>query len=331
VACAAAQSNPEDSIVNTQLARMARALVAALVGLAGLALPGSTAAAADTSCKSTVSGDLRLHTLDSRIFSNSRTIRVLVPPGYDAAENARRRYPVLYLLDGQNLFDACLSDVSHREWGVDETVNRLVAEHALPPLIVVGIDHMGKDRAHEFLPYKDYGNPGMPEPAGKRFPEFVTDEVMPLVDARYRTLPGHDNTGIGGSSYGGVAALYALLARPTVFGYGLIESPTLWVGMGQLVRDTGPLAALPNKVFFGFGGREGGPRQVAVLTRMIHVVESNFHAAGYDDTNFRYVFDPEAAHTEDAWAKRLPGALTFLFGDWHEPASSPSAASPHRP
>jgi len=79
---------------------------------------------------------------------------------------------------------------------------------------------------------------------------------MPLVDGQYRTLQGQPNTGIGGSSYGGVATLYALLAKPGRFGYGLIESPSLQVGMGQLVRDTSPLVALPVKVFVAFGGKE---------------------------------------------------------------------------
>jgi predicted alpha/beta superfamily hydrolase len=276
--------------------------------------------AAPAACQSTVSGDLRLHRLKSRIFGNTRTIRVLVPADYGAPENRARRYPVLYLLDGQNLFDACLSDVSHREWGVDETVYRLIAELAIPPLIVVGVDHAGKDRPREYLPYKDYvGNPRMAEPAGKRFPDFLTDEVMRLVDARYRTLTGHGNTGIGGSSYGGVAALYALLAKPTVFGYGLIESPTMWIGMGQLVRDTSPLVAIPVRVFIGFGGRETGDARMSErMIGLIRMVETNTRAAGYDDTNFRFVVDPDAVHTEDAWAKRLPGALTFLYGDWHE-------------
>ena len=298
---------------------------AALVAVSCGATAGSRAAppaAPRQDCRSTVSGDLRLHGFRSRIFGNRRMLRVLVPPGYDAPENGARRYPVLYFLDGQNLFDACLSDVSHREWGVDETVDRLIAEHAIPPLIVVGIDHAGKNRPREYLPYKDFvGNSRMPEPAGRRFPDFLSDEVMPFVDAHYRTLRGHGNTGIGGSSYGGVAALYTLLARPNDFGYGLIESPTMWIGMGQLVRDTGPLAALPVKVFIGFGGREAdNPKIVERMLALIHVVEANFRAAGYDDSNFRFVFDPDAAHNEDAWAKRLPGALTFLYGDWHEAA-----------
>jgi len=282
----------------------------------------SFAAAAETaaSCKSTVSGDLRLHDLQSRIFGNTRKIRVLLPPGYDAAENHARRYPVLYMLDGQNLFDACLSDVSHHEWGFDETVYRLIEGKQIPAMIIVGVDHAGKDRAREFLPYKDFvGNPDMDEPVGKRFPDFLTSEVMPLVDGQYRTLQGQPNTGLGGSSYGGVATLYALMAKPNRFGYGLIESPTMWVGMGQLVRDTSPLIAMPAKVFVAFGGKEAdNPAVTDKMVGLIRTVQSNFQAAGYNDSNFRFVFEPDAAHTESAWEARLPGALQFLFGDWKE-------------
>lgn len=276
------------------------------------------AAVAETDCNSTVSGDLRLHQLESRIFGNTRTIRVLLPDGYGDPANRDRRYPVLYMLDGQNLFDACLSDVSHREWTLDETVHQLSASGRIPPMIVVGVDHAGKDRGHEYLPYKDYiGDPGMPEPAGRRFPDFLTDEVMPLVDGQYRTLTGHGNTGIGGSSYGGAATLYALLAKPSRFGYGLIESPTFWIGMGQLVRDTSPLISMPRRVFVAFGGREVNDPVISErMIGLIRMVERNFAAAGYDESSFRFVVDPEAQHSEDAWAGRLPGALEFLFGDW---------------
>ncbi|MBP6106712.1 MAG: alpha/beta hydrolase-fold protein [Steroidobacteraceae bacterium] len=300
--------------------------------LAGLAIAGPTIAGSTVAesapaaavCKSTVSGDLRLHALKSAIFGNERTIRVLLPPGYGDAANKDRRYPVLYMLDGQNVFDACLSDVSHHEWSVDETVQQLIAAQKIPALIVVGVDHAGKDRAREYLPYKDFiGNPDMDEPAGRLFPDFMTREVMPLVDSNYRTLPGQPNTGIGGSSYGGVATLYALLAKPGTFGYGLIESPSMQVGMGQLVRDTNPLVALPVKVFMAFGGKEASdPVTSDKKIGLVRQVEANFRAAGYDDSNFRFVVDPQALHTEAAWEKRLPGALTFLFGDW-KPAPPP--------
>lgn len=209
------------------------------IACACLALAASAALAAD--CKSTVNGDLRIHQLASKIFDNTRSIRVLLPPGYDAAENRSKRYPVLYMLDGQNLF----------------------------------------------------------------------------VNKEYRTLTGHGNTALGGSSYGGVATLYALMARPTTFGYGLIESPSIWVGMGQLIRDTSPLAAFPRKVFMAFGAEEvthgSAEKQVQGF---FGTVVANFKAAGFDDNNFRYVYEQGAKHTESAWAKRLPDALKFLFADW---------------
>jgi predicted alpha/beta superfamily hydrolase len=287
--------------------------------LACLLLAGG--AGADTpptniGCASTATGDLRIHTLDSRIFGNQRQIRVLLPPGYDAPENARRRYDVLYMLDGQNLFDACLSDVSHREWELDETVLRLEQAQRIPPMIVVGVDHAGPARAREYLPYKDFaGNPDMDEPEGRRFPDFMTNEVMPSVDSRYRTLSGHDHTGIGGSSYGGSAALYALLAKPGRFGYGLIESPVLTIGMGQLIRDTSPLVAMPRRVFVAFGAKEIDDLVIsAKFIGLVHALEANFRSAGYDDSTLRVVIDPDGRHSEPDWARRLPDALAFLYG-----------------
>lgn len=294
-------------------------------GLSAVGTAQAQTAATAEACKSTASGDLHVHTLKSEIFGNERKIRVLLPAEYDDAANKDRHYPVLYLLDGQNVFDACLSEVSHHEWSADEAVRRLVADKKIPPLIVVGVDHAGKDRAREYLPYKDFaGNPDMDEPVGKLFPDFMNKEVMRLVNGNYRTLTGAANTGIGGSSYSGVASLYALLAKPNTFGYGLIESPVLWVGMGQLVRDTNPLAAMPRKVFVAFGGKEASDPVISQkMIGFVRQVESNFHAAGYDETNFRVVIEPEAEHTEAAWEKRLPGALTFLFGDW-KPTPPPS-------
>jgi predicted alpha/beta superfamily hydrolase len=289
------------------------------------ALWSSWAGAQSTPCKSTATGDLRLHPFESKIFGNTRTLRVWLPPGYDSAANPDKRYPVLYMLDGQNLFDACLSEVSHKEWGLDETVARLIREKTIPELIVVGVDHAGAKRAYEYLPYRDYaGNSDMEEPAGKQFPDFLAREVVPFVNDHYRTLTGHPNTGLGGSSYGGVATLYALMAQPNLFGYALIESPTMWVGMGQLVRDTSPLIARPRKVFIAFGGKEGGTQEgTDLMVKLIRTVQSNFAAEGYDEKTFRFVLEPEAKHEEPAWAQRLPGALEFLFRDWKPQPETP--------
>ncbi len=304
------------------------ALAALLAGAGGAPARAQGAAPRDTTCRSTATGDLRRHTLTSHVFGNTRAIRVLLPDGYDDAANAGRRYPVLYLLDGQNLFDACLSEVSHREWQVDETVRRLVRERRIPPLIVVGIDHAGRDRAREFLPYDDpMGGPPPERPvAGRRWPAFVATDVMPLVDSLYRTYRGFENTGMGGSSYGGIATLHALVAAPGLFGYALVESAPLWVGMGQVVRDTDPLATIARRVWVATGATEAGEMREAnaLLARLHRRLESNFRAAGYDSTAMRLWLDPEGRHTEDSWARRLPEALVFLFADWRPPAAPPA-------
>jgi predicted alpha/beta superfamily hydrolase len=276
-----------------------------------------------TPCVPSVQGDLRLHQLTSKIFNNTRTIRVLLPAGYEAPENKDRRYPVLYMLDGQNLFDVC-TGYGHQEWKIDETMKELDAQKVVPDLIIVGVDNAQERRAYEYLPYKDFvGDPNMGEPAGKQFPDFLVNEVLPYIDANYRTLRGYDNTGIGGSSYGGVAALYALMAKPNTFGYGLIESPIFWIGMGQLVRDTSPFCAAPRKIFMAFGENEiDSPVMQAKNVSLLRQVANNLQAAGYDDTNLKVVIEPGARHNEAAWARRFPAAIKFLFGDWKAPAET---------
>ncbi|MGH2670003.1 MAG: alpha/beta hydrolase, partial [bacterium] len=173
--------------------------------------------------------DLRLHELHSRVFRNTRLLRVLVPEEYDAPGNRARKYPVLYLNDGQNLFDSATALFNPMEWRIDETVRRLVTLREIPPLIVVGIDNAGRrGRAREYLPYVDaYLRPAEPDPLGERYPEFLVEEVLPFVNVRYRTLRGAEHTGLGGSSYGGLASLFAVIARSGVFGRLLVESPSL--------------------------------------------------------------------------------------------------------
>ncbi len=284
-----------------------------------------TTASATAPCQPEITGTLELRQLDSHVFGNTRTLRVLLPAGYGDQVNATRRYPVLYLLDGQNLFDACLSIYSHHEWRVDETVARLVAGQRIPPLIVVGIDNSGAGRAQEFLPYADdLQGQALAGPGGRRFPAFLADEVLPYVDTNYRTLRGAANTGIGGSSYGGIAALYALLQRPELFGYGLIESAPLWVGDGQLLRDARAARVRPGRVSIGVGGQEGGDSQTAMrMVALSRELGGALLATGRDPRSVRVQIDPHARHTEAAWAARLPAALQFLFGDWRDASNMP--------
>ena len=126
-----------------------------------------------------VTGDLRLHEFESRVFRNRRMLRVWVPPEYDAERNRERHYPVLYLNDGQNLFDTATA-FAGVEWQVDETADRLIRQEGVPPLMIVGIDNAQRERIREYLPYRAV-NPPVLRPLGKRYPEFLINEVMPFL------------------------------------------------------------------------------------------------------------------------------------------------------
>jgi predicted alpha/beta superfamily hydrolase len=277
-----------------------------------------------------VTGDLRIHTFASKTFGNSRSLRVLLPDGYDAPENRDRHYPVLYLADGQNLFDPATSVFGPSEWQVDETVHQLVADHRIAPVIVVGVDDAGRDaRAHEYLPWPDTANaPGYPQydpaPQGKHYPDFLIGEVMPYISAHYRTLDGPDHTAIGGSSYGALISTYVVMQRPGVFGMLLAESPTFNVYGDEIITEAGSIHAWPRHVYIGVGTNENGvpdchpdkvPEGGEFMVTNVHRVETVLEHAGLDSSRLRVVVAPCATHTHKAWAARLPAALTFLFAD----------------
>jgi enterochelin esterase-like enzyme len=266
-------------------------------------------------CKPTIVGTVENFELPSAVFSFTRTVRVFLPAGYNDAANRARRYPVLYLFDGQNLFDACLAYDHVHEWQVDETVTRLIDEGKIAPLIVVGLDNAKSARGSEYLPWGDnIQNPGGPAPSGNRMPEFLIKEVMPAIAARYRVAEGRENTGIGGSSYGGIAALYVGISAPTVFGKVLAESPVLWPGNAAIVRETSYLGMAPLKVFMAYGLKEWDrPGMNDAEVKMIRQVETNLKNALVSPSQVKVILDPEAHHNEAAWARRLPEALTFLF------------------
>src|SRR2546423_3659956 len=140
----------------------------------------ATSALAEKPCAATVTGDVRVQSFDSTIYGDRRTLRVWLPPRYDAAENAKKKYPVLYLLDGQTAFDECTAFKNEHELQVDEAVTRLVAERKIPPIIVVGVDSSHR-RNQEYAPYRDpIGDPAAPEPAGSQLPRFLVNEALPL-------------------------------------------------------------------------------------------------------------------------------------------------------
>ena len=259
-----------------------------------------------------VTGDLRFHELKSAVFRNVRLLRVWLPPGYDDPTNNSRVYPVLYLNDGQNLFQAETS-YTGVEWQVDETADRLMREEKIHPLIVVGIDHGGKDRMKEFVPYRSFSPPIL-RPQGRRYPEFLVDEVMPFVARNYRVGAGAENVGLGGSSLGGLVALYTAMARPGMIGRLLIESPSLFMSNRQLLKEARGFKQWPQRVYAGIGTRESGrpERDQSFVNDVLRLTQA-MNAAGLGDDRLRVNVAEGAVHSESEWAKRLPDALEFLF------------------
>jgi enterochelin esterase-like enzyme len=290
----------------------------------------SVAFAAEPSCKSTVTGDLRIEQLVSKTYGTSIPVRIWLPSGYGNPENASKKYPVLYLLDGQNAFDQCTAFQGEKELGVDEAVTRLIAEGKIPPMIVVGIDSSGK-RSYEYAPFHNpVTNPKDPEPIGKMLPAFLAQEVIPLVASRYRITNDPAHVGIGGASLGAAAALYAALERPDLFGLLLLESPDMILGNGQFLRETNSLARGPDRVSLGIGSTEVDfPDIQSYLApfrftraevepgevKMAQQLADNLRAAYLNHPKVKFTVQPGGKHSAEYWAMRVPEAIRFLYED----------------
>ena len=203
-------------------------------------------------------------------------------------------------------------------------LNQQQSELSLREFIVVAIDNGGStstttspmvDRASEYIPYPDpsWTEPPIPDPKGHLFPTFLFDEVEPLISQRFRVAKGPENTGLGGSSYGGLAALYTVVNHPERIGLTMIESPSLHVSQGQVEKELTRLRSWEGKVHLGVGSAEGETlddqremaRNVLSLANLIYVIAPN--------AELNFVFVNGGTHWYDAWRARLPGAIEFLF------------------
>jgi enterochelin esterase-like enzyme len=293
--------------------------LALLVAWGSSARPGPPAPAVAGTAPAAREGRLETVELTSRVFGNTRLLRVLLPPGYEL--EPERRYPVLYLLDGQTLFDP-EDSYTGAAWEVDEAVSALLREHAIEPLIVVGIDNPGlHERPTELLPWFDeYLTPRLPNPRGRRFPGFLVEEVMPAVESRYRVLTGPEGAGLGGASYGGLMALYVAIHRPGVFGRLLVESPGFYVNDAAVLREAEPFHAWPRKISLEVGTNEEGRDRCdeadtsSEAVRDVRRLESILRRSGLSDERLLVRVDVCAKHGERAYRRRFPGAMRFLYG-----------------
>jgi len=260
-----------------------------------------------------VVGDLRLHEFESQIFDNKRYLRVWLPPDYEAPQNQGRHYPIFYLNDGQNLFEGPTS-FTGVDWRVDESAYQLIREGRISPLIIVGIDNARAERMKEYLPYRMY-HPPVLRPRGKRYPDFLLQEVMPFLYQRYRIARGPENTGLGGSSLGALISLYTAMDRPGMFGRLLLESASLFVSNRRLLKYSRYFRQWPERIFMAIGTREAGREDKdQQVVGDVRELERIMRRAGLNDERLQVKIDEGAAHNEGEWAKRFPEALSFLFG-----------------
>lgn len=244
----------------------------------------------------------------------TREALVWLPPGYDAPANAKRTYPVLYLMDGQNVFEKIPGLPA--EWEADEAAMRLVQDGTIEPLIIVAVPHSGAGRISEYLP-----TPAIKDvPAeGHSHVEWLIREVMPRVNSAFRTDTRASRTAIGGSSLGAIIALDAATTHPEVFGMALCESPSLATGGRDgwnAWLDT--IKTWPQRVYIGIGDAETGndPAKAdrnAAYVQAARDLDTRMSSAGVDATRRLLVVEPKGEHNEAAWARRFPQALSFLF------------------
>jgi predicted alpha/beta superfamily hydrolase len=224
-------------------------------------------------------------------LDNTRSVLVYLPPDYGTGS---RHYPVIYMHDGQNLFDPSISYIG-QVWRVDETMALLSREGL--DAIVVGINHMGEQRMAEYNPF----GPGR---RGQRYIDFVADTLKPIIDRDFHTLPDRASTGIVGSSMGGLISLYAFFRRRDTFGFVGALSPALWPGHSAIYPIVQQSGLTPGRIYLDNGTREGSARQMWQL----------LIAQGYRDRrDVMYVVEQGGQHNEMAWARRLPDALRFLL------------------
>ena len=232
---------------------------------------------------------------------NYRDVLVALPPAYGQGAEG---HPVIYLQDGQNLFDPVTSFAG--DWGLVETLNALAPDRPQP--ILVGIPNMGRRRRYEYSPFRDiiHGGGG-----GDRYLAFLVETVKPLVDASFRTRPERSHTVIAGSSLGGLLSLYGLYRHADTFGAAGVQSPALWFADGAMLRFvaewSGPAVG---RVHLDVGTEEGDEALLDVR-KLRDLLIAGGHRAGAD---LSYIEEPGADHDETAWGRRFRVALPFLLG-----------------
>jgi predicted alpha/beta superfamily hydrolase len=251
---------------------------------------------------------LRLHQqFSSQVEEEKHDFVVYLPPMYD--EQPDRRFPVLYMQDGQNLFDpdTCFSKGNY--WRMGETADHLICTGEIEPLIIVGVYNTGEHRIDEYTPVEDKRLGGGQADA---YGQMLVEELKPFVDHTYRTLPGMEHCGLGGSSLGGLVTLYLGLRYSWMFSKLAVMSPSVWWRNRAILKTVAKIRHKPEmKIWLDIGTKEGQRALPDARELNITLVKKGW-VEGHD---LSYLEVADAEHNENAWAGRVAPMLKFLFPD----------------
>ena len=260
--------------------------------------------------KSTASPQVHVLATSFAMPQLGRRRRVLVYLPADYAAQPNRRYPVLYLHDGQNMFDAATSYGG--EWGIDETLDQLhKAGQDATGSIVVAVDNGNEFRSDEYIPWRSEGLKGQPHQGGQgsAYVDFLAQTLKPYVDAHYRTRPDAAHTGIAGSSLGGLISVYAALKYPRVFGEVGAFSPSFWVCNDSLRAFARAHPAARTARFYFVCG----PKESKTMLPLMAQWRDELRAEGVPAANLSFHAPADGEHKEWFWRREFPAAYRFLL------------------
>lgn len=232
-------------------------------------------------------------------LDRQRTIRLYLPPSY---QHTDKRYPVIYMHDGQNLFDDRTAYAG--EWGVDESLNQLAGKQGVE-VIVVAIDNGADFRMNELSPWE---NKRFGEAQGKQYMDFIVEIVKPYIDTNFRSKPDRLHTAIMGSSMGGLISHYAVHAYPEVFSKAGIFSPSYWYSQDVFSFSKLKKAAVDARLYVMFGDKEGNG-MIADTSQMQRQLDQQ----GHPRKNLLFKRVPNGEHNEQLWRTEFTQAIQWLF------------------
>ncbi len=244
--------------------------------------------------------------LPSNYLPDARDVTVYLPAGYD--EQPERRYPVLYLHDGQNLFNPETSFVPGQYWRVEQTADAVIEAGEVEPLIIVGVNNAGARRLAEYTHSRDKKMGGGEADC---YGLLLVKELIPFINQTFRTKTGPAHTGLGGSSLGGLVSLYLGMQYPEVFGRLAVMSPSIWWDRRSILKvleKAGKPAPLP-RIWLDAGDAEGGRCQPDAQVAATQLTEQGWRP----ELDIHYEWIPGGTHTEEAWAARVGPMLRWLF------------------